>query len=163
MVPDLVQWAREAALAAEDSLLVALLRLIDQIPAPPTPAQRRRGRPCVYADRLFLKAVVIMVVKGLPRVGTLLTVLAEPTPAMTRLRTLLTDDQGRFPTRRTWERRLRRVPDTLPAQIGCLGRSLVALLEPWADTGRFVTTYSRAAPRHLGRFAAQGYGLEEKC
>jgi IS5 family transposase len=136
MVPDLVRWARETALAAEDSLLVALLRLIDQMPVPPAPAQRGRGRPCVYADRLFLKAVVIMVVKRLPRVGTLLAVLAEPTPEMTRLRALLTDGQGRFPTRRTWERRLRRVPDTLPAQIGCLGRGLVALLEPGADTGR---------------------------
>ncbi|MHB8576030.1 MAG: transposase [Dehalococcoidia bacterium] len=43
----------------------------------------------------------------------------------------LRSEQGRFPTRRTWERRLAAIPDTLPAQIGCLGRCLVTLLQPW--------------------------------
>jgi Transposase DDE domain len=123
----------DLAAAAESSLLVALVRLIDHLPVPPP--RRRRGRPAVYPDRLFLKAVVIMVVKRLPRVGTLLAVLAEPTPEMRRLRALLAEG-GRFPVRRTWERRLRAVPDTLPAQIGCLGRHLVAVLDPWAAAGR---------------------------
>ena len=45
---------------------------------------------------------------------------------------------GRFPSRRTFERRLRRLAETLPAQIGCLGRHLVSLLEPWAHSGRVV-------------------------
>ena len=76
-----------------------------------------------------------MVVKRLPRVGTLLAVLEEPTLEVHRLRALLTEG-GRFPCRRTWERRLRAIPDTLPAQIGCLGRHLVAGLEPWATAGR---------------------------
>jgi hypothetical protein len=89
----------------------------------------------VYPDRLFLKALVVMVVKRLPRVGTLLAVLAEPTPEVRRLRALLTEG-GRFPCRRTWERRLRAAPDTLPAQIGCLGRHLVEVLDPWAAAGR---------------------------
>ena len=65
---------------------------------------------------------------------TLLAVLDQPTPEMRRLRALLTED-GRYPTRRTWERRLKRLPATLPAQIACLGRHLVALLVPWPDGG----------------------------
>jgi hypothetical protein len=88
----------------------------------------------VYADRLFLKALVVMIVRRLPHVHTLLTVLDQPTPEMRQVRALLTEPGG-YPTRRTWERRLRRVPATLPAQIGCLGRHLVALLAPWPAGG----------------------------
>jgi len=119
----------------EASTLAALVMLIDRIPMPPRPVNPR-GRPQVYPDRLFLKALVIMIVKRLPKVHLLLTVLAEPTPEMACLLALLTDEQGRYPTRRTWERRLRAIPDTLPAQIGCLGRSLVVTLEPWRHCGR---------------------------
>jgi hypothetical protein len=126
MVADLVA-------AAEPSLLVALVTLVDRIPPPPP--RRARGRPAVYPDRLFLKALVVMVVRRLPRVGTLLAVLDEPTPEMRRLRALLAAG-GRFPCRRTWERRLRAIPATLPARIGCLGRHLVAVLDPWAVAGR---------------------------
>jgi hypothetical protein len=114
----------------EPSVLVALVYLVDRLPlvAPPT----RRGRPAVYSDRLFLKALVIMIVKHLPRVHTLLAVLDQPTLEMHRLRALLTE-QGRYPSRRTWERRLQAMPDRLPAQIGCLGRYLVDVLTPWRD------------------------------
>jgi len=102
----------------------------------PAPAKDRgRGRPRVYPDRLFLKALVIMLVRHLATVHLLLAVLAEPTPEMVRLRALLTEG-GRFPCRRTWERRLATIPATLPAQIGCLGRELVRLIEPWSDCGR---------------------------
>src|SRR5262249_58922128 len=90
-----------------------------------------RGGPAGYSDRLVLKALVIMLVKHLPRVHTLLAVLDQPTPEMQRLRALLME-QGRYPTRRTWERRLRAIPDSLPAQIGCLGRYLVDVVDPWA-------------------------------
>jgi hypothetical protein len=117
----------------ETSLLVALVMLVDQLPPPPTAA--RRGRPAVYPERLFLKALVIMIVKRLPKVHTLLTVLEQDTPEMRRLRGLLTE-QGRYPKRRTWERRLKALPDRLPAQIGCLGRHLVGLLDPWRECGR---------------------------
>ena len=68
-----------------------------------------------------------MIVRQLPRVHRLLAVLAEPTPEMQRLRALLTED-GRYPTRRTFDRRLKAIPDTLPAQIGCLRQSLVDML-----------------------------------
>src|ERR671916_1016872 len=114
-----------------------LVNLVDRSPAPPPPAQRGRGRPKVYTDRLFLKALVVMIVRHLHTVHELLTVLDQPTPEMRQLRTMLTE-QGKFPCRRTWERRLAALPDTLPAQIGCLGRHLVALIQPWADGGRAV-------------------------
>lgn len=120
----------------EDSLLVTLVTLIDRIPLPP-PGPPRRGRPVTYPDRLFLKALVIMVLKRLPTVHALLAVLEQPTPEMRRLRVLLTAGD-RFPARRTWERRLATIPATLPAQITCLSHELVALLDPWQTRGRAV-------------------------
>lgn len=117
-----------------ETVLVKLVQLVDSIPSP-APPRRGRGRPKVYADRLFLKALVIMIVRHLHTVGELLAVLAEPTDEMRTLRHLLSHE-GRFPTRRTWERRLKALPTTLPAQIGCLGRALVEYLQPWATVGR---------------------------
>ena len=120
---------------AQESLLVTLVKLVDRIPMPPPPPKRARGRPKVYSDRLFLKAVVIMIVRHLHRVHELLSVLEQPTAEMATLRSLLTVN-GRYPSRRTWERRLKAIPESLPAQIGCFGCYLVALIQPWADCGR---------------------------
>src|SRR4051812_9281065 len=119
----------------QESLLVTLVKLVDGVPMPGPPT-RGRGRPPVYPERLFLKALVIMMVRRLHKVNAFLAVLAEPTPEMHALRALLTDPQGRVPSRRTWERRLAAIPAPLPAQIGCLGRHLVARLHPWADCAR---------------------------
>ncbi len=119
------------------SLLVMLVKLVDRMPVPPPPAKRGRGRPKVYADRLFLKALVIMIVRHLYTIHELLTVLDQPTSEMQVLRQLLTE-HGTFPSRRTWERRLQALPNTLPAQIACLGRHLVTLIQPWATCGRAV-------------------------
>ena len=119
------------------SLLVMLVQLIDRLPPLPAPSKRGRGRPKTYTDHLFLKALVIMIVRRLHTVHELLTVLEQPSPEMQRLRLLLTE-KGKYPSRRTWERRLQALPDTLPAQIGCLGRSLVRMIEPWAECGRAV-------------------------
>ena len=80
-----------------ESLLVTLVKLVDSIPAPPPPAKRLRGRPKVYSDRLFLKALIIMLVRHLHNVHALLAVLAEPTAEMVLLRALLTE-HGRYPT-----------------------------------------------------------------
>jgi Transposase DDE domain len=122
-----------------DSLLVQLVRLIDRLPAPSPPHRPQgRGRPPLYSDALFLKALVIMIVRRLHRVGELLAVLQEPTKEMRSLRELLSGPEGRFPCRRTFERRLRSLPETLPERIGLLGRHLVGLLKPWAKTGRAV-------------------------
>jgi hypothetical protein len=119
------------------SLLVTLVVLVDRLPEPHHASKRGRGRPPVYSDRLFLKALVIMIVRHLHTVHELLSVLAQPTAEMNCLRELLCE-QGRFPARRTWERRLKALPATLPAQIGCLGRYLISLLQPWAEYGRAV-------------------------
>jgi hypothetical protein len=120
---------------AQEPVLVQLIRLVDRIPAPPPPKRRPRGHPLVYSDRLFLKALAIMVVRHLYTVNELLSVLAQPTPEMQALRLLLSE-RGKFPSRRTWERRLKALPETLPARIGLLGRHLVALIRPWASCGR---------------------------
>ena len=119
-----------------DSLLVILVKFVDRAPMPPTSPKRGRGHPKVYSDRLFLKALVIMIVRQIHTVHELLSVLAQPTVEMQTLRAHLTDMHGRFPSRRTWERRLAAMPNTLPGQIGCLGRALVALLQPWVTCGR---------------------------
>ncbi len=124
-------------MVSQDSVLVTLVKLVDRLPMPAPPVKRGRGQPKVYSDRLFLKALVIMIVRHLHQVNELLSVLAQPTAEMTTLRALL-QEQGNFPTRRTWERRLKAIPQCLPAQIGCLGRQLVALIHPWANAGRAV-------------------------
>jgi hypothetical protein len=76
-----------------------------------------------------------MIVRHLHKVNELRAVLEQTTQEMQVLRSLLTE-QGCYPTRRTWERRLKSIPESLPAQIGCLGRYLVALIKPWATCGR---------------------------
>jgi hypothetical protein len=121
----------------QDSLLVTVVQLVDRLPMPSPASKRGRGHPLVYTDRLFLKALVIMIVRHLHKVNELLSVLAQPTAEMVTLRTLLSE-QGRFPARRTWERRLKALPASLPAQIGCLGRHLVSLIQPWLTSGRAV-------------------------
>jgi hypothetical protein len=123
---------------ADESLLVTLVKLVDRIPHSLQPAKRRRGRPKVYSDRLFLKALVIMLIKHLSKVHELLGVLEQPTAEMRALRLLLTTHDGRYPSRRTFERRLKAMPETLAAQIACLGRELVESIEPWARCGRAV-------------------------
>lgn len=125
----------------QESLLVTLVKLVDRIPTPPPPPKRGRGRPKYYPDRLFLKALVMMIIRHLHKVHELLSVLDQPTAEMQALRALMTVN-GRYPSRRTWERRLRALPDSLPAQIGRLGRYLVALICPWANCGRAVAADS---------------------
>jgi hypothetical protein len=83
----------------QDSVLVQLIRLVERIPSPP----RRRGRPIVYSQKLFLKALVIMIVRRLHKVGELLAVLDEPTSEMSMVRDSLSEE-GRFPSRRTFQR-----------------------------------------------------------
>jgi Transposase DDE domain len=120
----------------QESMLVVLVKLIDLVPTPPS-GPTERGRPVTYPEKLFLKALVIMIVKHLHKVHELLSVLNEPTVEIQQLRSLLTEN-GRYPARRTWERRLKGLPASLPAQIGCFGRYLVELIAPWATCGRAV-------------------------
>jgi len=118
-----------------EPLLVILVKLVNRIPMPPPPSKRKRGHPIVYPDRLFLQALVIMIVRRLHKPHELLAALEENNGEMQTLRTVLTQN-GRYPSRRTWERRLKTIPETLPAQIGCLGRYLVNLIQPWQQCGR---------------------------
>jgi len=117
------------------SILVSILWLVEQIPTPPPPVKRQRGRQVFYSDKLFIKALLVMIIRRLYTASALLSFLAQDDPVSQQLRPLLTE-QGRFPTRRTWERRLETLPARLPAQIGCLGRHLVTLLRPWTAQGR---------------------------
>ena len=57
------------------SLLVMLVQLIDRLPPLPAPPPRGPGRPYTYSAHLFLKALVIMIVRRLHTVHELLTVL----------------------------------------------------------------------------------------
>ena len=123
-------------MVTQDTLLVIMVKLVDNIPLPPAPIHRSRGHPQVYSERLFLKALVIMLLRQLYTVNGLLSLLTQPTSEMRELRQLLTDPCGLFPCRRTWERRLAALPNTLPGQIGCLGRCLVERIQPWAQCGR---------------------------
>ena len=116
------------------SILVSLLWLVAQIPTPSPPAKRQRGRQETYSDTLFVKALIVMMIRRLYTAYALLNFLEQNDPVAQQLRPLLTE-HGRFPTRRTWERRFEQLPARLPALIGCLGRQLVQLLQPWATQG----------------------------
>jgi hypothetical protein len=84
-----------------------------------------------------------MIIRRLYSAYALLQFLAQDDAVVIKLRALLVE-QGRFPSRRTWERRLAKLPDTLPGLIGYSGRHLVAMLKPWAHQGRAVSLDSTA-------------------
>ncbi len=121
----------------QTSVLVSLVLLIDRLPWPPKPTKRPRGHPKTYSDRLIVKALVIMTIRRLYTAYALLAFLDQDGPLPRQWRPLLWE-QGRFPSRRTWERRLAALPQSLPGLIGCVGRHLVMLLRPWATSGRAV-------------------------
>ena len=120
----------------QTGLPVSLVLLIDRLPWPSAPVKRPRGRPKTYSDRLILKALVIMIIRRLSTAYAVLTFLDQDDAVARQLRPLLWHEQGRFPTRRTWERRLIALPQHLPGLMGCFGRHLVAVLTPWAHHGR---------------------------
>jgi hypothetical protein len=132
-----------------ESILVSLVRLVDSLPFPPPPSHRQRGRQPTYSERLIVKAVVIMIIRRLHTAWALLAFLQQDDPIVAQLRPLLTE-HGRFPTRRTWERRLAGVPATLPSLIGRLGRHLVGLLNPWTQQGHGTACDSTMVRAHGG-------------
>lgn len=115
------------------TLLIMLLCLVDHIPLPKQ--SQRLGRPTFYNERIFLKAIIVMILKDIHTVYGFLTILEQPAPEMRKLRELLSQE-NRFPARRTWERRLKTLPEHLPGQIGYLGRYLVTLIQPFNSCGR---------------------------
>ncbi len=84
------------------SILVSLVCLVDHLPFPPSPVRRQRGRPQTYSDRLLMKALVVMIIRRLYTAWALLAFLHQEDPVVQQLRALLIEE-GRFPTRRTWE------------------------------------------------------------
>lgn len=132
-----------------DSILVSLVRLVDQLPFPPPPTRRKRGRQQTYSDQLIVKALVVMIIRRLYTAWALLAFLRQEDPVVQQLRPLLTE-QGRVPTRRTWERRLAALPSTLPGLIGRLGRQLVTVLTPWGQQGHGAACDSTAVRAHGG-------------
>lgn len=135
---------------AQEPLLVIFVKLVDCIPVPEPVQKRGRGHPKVYTDRLMVKALVIMVIRRLYTAYSLLAFLAQETSLTQQLRELLKNPEGRFPSRRTWERRLQALPDSLPGMIGALGRHLVALVQPWAGSGRAAALDSTALKANGG-------------
>jgi Transposase DDE domain len=121
----------------KEPLLVIFLKMVDRIPMSKQSQERKRGRPYVYSDSLMVKALIIMIVKRLYSAYSLLAFLEQGTIETEQLKGLLREN-GQFPSRRTWERRLARLPERLPGLIGALGRELVRLLQPWAESGRAV-------------------------
>jgi hypothetical protein len=123
-------------MVAETEPLLVLLSLVEGVSLPPAPA--RRGHPDVYSDQLILKALVVMLVRRIWTAHGLLALLDEPTAPLRRVRAQLTDPHGRFPSRRTWERRLARLAGSLPLLIALLGAWLLRRLDPWPHGGRAV-------------------------
>jgi hypothetical protein len=91
----------------------------------------------------MVKALIVMVIRRLYTAYSLLAFLEQETELTLALRPLLSEG-GRFPTRRTWERRLATLPAHLPGLIGCLGRHLTQLLQPWGTAGKAAALDSTA-------------------
>ena len=64
-------------MVTQDSLLVLLVSLVDLIPVPVAPIKRKRGRTKSYPDKLFLKALVIMIVRQVHTISGLLAILVQ--------------------------------------------------------------------------------------
>lgn len=140
-------------MCSSEPLLVQLFRLIDSTPVPPPPSPRRRGRPFTYPDRLFLKVLLFMNLRRLYRVHELYSVLCQASAEILLIRALLFPG-GKMPSRRTFERRLDRLPDTLEEQIAVLGAHLVELWRPWDRSARAVavdSTCLRASGAHWNK------------
>ena len=47
------------------SILVSILWLVEQIPTPLPPVKRKRGRQEFYSNKLFIKALIVMIIRRL--------------------------------------------------------------------------------------------------
>ena len=123
----------------QSSLLLALVDLIEVIPSPsePGPVWNARRSSAVYSDRLFLKALVIMLVRNVSTVSGLIAILEQPTWEMAALRGAA--DRARpFPESSHLGAPPGGAAEHPAGRIGCLGRHLVGLIDPWAAGGHAV-------------------------
>ena len=97
----------------QGSILVSLLWLVEQIPTPPPPVKRQRGRQQSYSDTLFVTALLVLIIRRLYTAYALLSFLEQDDPVAQQIRLLLRE-HGRFPPRGTWERRFATLPAQLP-------------------------------------------------
>ena len=72
-------------------MLVSLLWLVEQLPPPPTPVNRMRGQQESYADKLFIKALIVRIIQRLSTAYTLLHFLDQDEPATQQIRPMLTE------------------------------------------------------------------------
>lgn len=126
----------------EKTILVRLVMMIDSLPQLPE-VEVGRGRRKKYSEKLILKALVIMIIRRLYSAYALLSFLEQDDPVIKQLRKLL-EENGQFPSRRTWERRLGKLSDKLPDLIGYVGRYLVSLLKVWDEGMQIVSCDSTA-------------------
>lgn len=129
--------------------LLDLLSLLDQVEL--APEASRRGRPCRYPERLFVKLVIVMVVRDVHRVHGLLALLAEPELAAVRAALVAQTPHGVWPSRRTCERRLAQVAGRLPSHIAALGQTLLPWVAPWAEQGGRALALDSTPLRAQGR------------
>lgn len=140
-------------MCSAEPLLVQLFRLVDLAPLPPPPSSRPRGRPLTYPDELFLKVLLLMTVRRLYRVYEVYSVLNQPSAEILLIRAHLFPG-GKLPSRRTFERRLKRLPQTLEELIARVGEILVELWQPWARSARAAagdSTCLRASGAHWNK------------
>jgi hypothetical protein len=140
-------------MCTREPLLWQLLSLVDAIPEPPPPSKRRRGCPVTYPDTLFLKILLLMVLRRFFKVHEVYAFLSQQSAEIDGLRALLFAD-GKVPSRRTLERRMKSLPESLSERIALLGEHLVELYQPWQRSARAVAIDStvlraRGAPWHM--------------
>ncbi len=120
-----------------EPLLVTLLKLVDEIPWSQESAQRRRGRPNVYSERLIVKALVIMIIRRLYTAYSLPGYFAAKTPILT-LPTFgsCSPKQGSFP-RDGHGTPVSKLPGSIARVSRMLGSSSCdAAATMWASGGR---------------------------
>ena len=142
------------------SILVSLLWLVEQIPTPAPLGQTPARAAEFYSDKLFVKALIVMIIRRLYTAYALLNFLEQADPVAQQVRLLLTE-HGRFPTRRTWDRRFATLPARLPALIGCLGRHLVTLLQALGRPGTCGRRRQYAPARQRRRLASGTVAIED--
>jgi len=121
----------------QDSTLVTIFHQIDEIPLPKQEEKQAKGHPKSYSDRLFLKGLVFMSIRHIRNIHEFHSMFHYPTPELEEVRLQMSED-GQFPSRRTWERRLGPIVEMLPESIGMVGRYLADMIEPWKIHGSAV-------------------------